>query len=309
MTDTPKDETAAPEKGERIAKTLARSGLCSRREAERWIEAGRVSVDGTVLTSAAVNVTAGNKITVDGRPLPQREPVRLWRYHKPRGLVTSHRDPEGRPTVFEKLKQSFGTSLPRVISVGRLDLNSEGLLLLTNDGDLARALESPKTGWMRRYRVRVNGRVTETALTNLKDGVTVEGVHYGPIEAKLESRRGANAWIVVGIAEGKNREIRRVMEHLGLQVTRLIRLSYGPIQLGTLEAGHVREVLRPTLIDQVGHLLPELADEKAATRKKTPGAGWAKAKPKAKPSHKRKRKPGAPHDGKRPPAKRKGPKR
>ena len=282
--------TDNPEKGERIAKALARAGLCSRREAERWIEAGRVSVDGRVLTSPALAVTPASQITVDGKPLAAAEPVRLWRYHKPRGLVTTHRDPQGRPTVFEKLKQSFGAALPRVISIGRLDLNSEGLLLLTNDGDLARALERPKTGWMRRYRVRVHGRVSEDALGGLAEGVTVAGITYGPIEAKLESQKGSNAWVAVTIAEGKNREIRRVMEHLGLQVTRLIRVSYGPVQLGTLGAGQVREVPRRILLEQVGHLLPALGPEKAAMKKAGAKKGWAKAKPKTRPSYKTKAK-------------------
>ncbi len=234
--------------GERIAKRLARAGLCSRREAERWIADGRVSVDGKVLSSAALNVTDRNRIVVDGKPLPDAERVRVWCYHKPRGLVTSHRDPEGRPTVFDALPGD----LPRVISVGRLDLSSEGLLLLTNDGDLARRLELPSTGWTRRYRVRVHGRPDEKALARLADGVTVDGIRYGAIQATLDRQQGANAWLTVTLKEGKNREIRRVMEHLGLKVTRLIRTAYGPFQMGSLPEGEVREVRAAVIRDQIG---------------------------------------------------------
>lgn len=224
--------------GERIAKRLARLGLCSRREAERWITQGRIAVDGTVLTSPAVNVPEQAVITVDGRLAAAKERTRLWRYHKPRGLVTTHRDPEGRPTVFAALPPG----LPRVISVGRLDLNSEGLLLLTNDGALARHLELPATGWRRSYRVRVHGAVDEARLAALAKGITVEDVVYGPIEAALERRQGSNAWLVMTLSEGRNREIRRVLAALGLDVTRLIRIAYGPFQLGTLERGAVDEV-------------------------------------------------------------------
>ncbi len=239
---------AAPEPGERIAKRLARAGLCSRREAERLIAAGRVELDGRVLSSAAVNVDAASLIVVDGRPLPAPEPARLWRYHKPRGLVTSHRDPQGRATVFERLPKG----LPRVISVGRLDLNSEGLLLLTNDGALARRLESPATAWLRRYRVRVFGAVDEARLARLAEGLSLDGTAYGPITARLDSRRGGNAWLTVSLAEGRNRELRRVLGHLGLTVNRLIRTAFGPFQLGKLARGEVREVPPRVLAEQLG---------------------------------------------------------
>jgi 23S rRNA pseudouridine2605 synthase len=233
---------------ERIAKLLARVGLCSRRDAERWIAAGRVSVDGQVLTTPAVVVTAANDVRVDGAPLPAFDRPRLWRYHKPAGLVTTHRDEKGRPTVFDALPKE----LPRVISVGRLDLNSEGLLLLTNDGALARRLELPATGWMRRYKVRVHGEVDPDRLASLEHGMEIDGVAYGPIRANLERRQGSNAWITMGLREGKNREVRRVLEHLGLQVTRLIRLSYGPFQLGNLPRGAVDEVPKKVLAEQLG---------------------------------------------------------
>jgi 23S rRNA pseudouridine2605 synthase len=241
-------ETGAGERRERIAKVLARAGVCSRRDAERWIAEGRVSVDGHVLTSPAVAVTTTNDIRVDGKPLPAPERPRLWRYHKPAGLVTSHRDEKGRPTVFDALPQG----LPRLISVGRLDLNSEGLLLLTNDGGLARRLELPATGWLRRYKVRVHGEVESERLAALEKGITIDGVSYGPIRASLERRQGSNAWIALALREGKNREVRRVLEHLGLQVTRLIRLSYGPFQLGNLARGAVAEVPKKVLAEQLG---------------------------------------------------------
>jgi 23S rRNA pseudouridine2605 synthase len=233
---------------ERIAKVIARAGLCSRREAEHWIEAGRVSVNGRILTSPALNVSAGDQVLVDGVLLPQRTRARLWRYHKPPGLVTTHKDPQGRPTVFERLPGALG----RVVSVGRLDLTSEGLLLLTNDGQLARHLELPSTGWTRRYRVRVHGRVEESALAGLASGVTIEGIRYGPIEAALERVQGSNAWLTMALHEGKNREIRRVLLALGLDVGRLIRLAYGPFQLGLLERGEVDEVPGKVLREQLG---------------------------------------------------------
>ena len=239
---------AAGEKGERIAKRLARAGLCSRRDAERWIAEGRVSVDGKVLESPALAVTDESDIRVDGKPIPQPEPPRLWRYHKPAGLVTTHRDERGRPTVFERLPPN----LPRLISVGRLDLNSEGLLLLTNDGALARELELPARGWLRRYRVRVHGAVDPARLATLEKGLTVDGIAYGPIRAELDRTQGSNAWLSVSLREGKNREVRRVMEHLHLGVTRLIRIAYGPFQLGELERGHVDEVPRRVLREQLG---------------------------------------------------------
>jgi len=237
---------------ERIAKGLARAGLCSRRDAERWIGEGRVSVDGAVLTTPAVTVTASSDIRVDGKPLPEAQPARLWRYHKPAGLVTTWRDEKGRPTVFAALPKE----LPRVVSVGRLDLNSEGLLLLSNDGALARRLELPATGWIRRYKVRVHGTVDPDRLAALERGITVDGIAYGPIRAALERVQGSNAWLAFALREGKNREVRRVLEHLGLTVTRLIRLSYGPFQLGHLPRGMVEEVPRRVLTEQLGAAAP-----------------------------------------------------
>ena len=244
---------------ERIAKVMARAGLCSRREAERWIEAGRVQVDGVKLTSAAHTVTASSLILVDGKPLPVKEQSRVWRYHKPVGLVTTHKDPEGRPTVFDRLPKD----LPRVISVGRLDLNSEGLLLLTNDGTLARRMELPSNGWNRRYRVRVHGAVDPAALAKLAKGVTVSGVRYAGIKAQIDEtasdgtarKGGANVWLTVSLTEGKNREIRKVMEHLGLSVNRLIRTAYGPFQLGNLGRGEVSEIKGKVLKEQLGKVL------------------------------------------------------
>jgi 23S rRNA pseudouridine2605 synthase len=242
-------DLSAGERAERIAKVLARAGVCSRRDAERWIVDGRISVDGRVLTTPAVTVTAANDIRVDGKPLPTPDRPRLWRYHKPAGLVTSHRDEKGRPIVFDALPKD----LPRLISIGRLDLNSEGLLLLTNDGALARRLELPSTGWLRRYRVRVHGEPDPERLAALAKGITVDGVAYGPIRAGLDRQQGSNAWITLALREGKNREVRRVLEHLGLQVTRLIRLSYGPFQLGYLERGAVAEVPKKVLAEQLGN--------------------------------------------------------
>jgi 23S rRNA pseudouridine2605 synthase len=241
---------AAPQ---RIAKVLARAGLCSRRDAERWIAEGRVAVDGTVLTSPAVTVTGASEIRVDGATLPEPGRARLWRYHKPAGLVTTHRDEKGRATVFAALPKE----LPRLISVGRLDLNSEGLLLLTNDGALARRLELPATGWLRRYKVRVHGIVDPARLATLEKGVTIDGIAYGPIRAQFERQQSSNAWIAMALREGKNREVRRVLEHLGLSVTRLIRLSYGPFQLGNLERGSIEEVPKKVLEEQLGKGEPE----------------------------------------------------
>jgi 23S rRNA pseudouridine2605 synthase len=230
--------------GERIAKFLARAGVCSRRDAERLIAEGRVKCNGATLETPAVKVRASDKITVNGRAVRAAEPTRLWRYHKPPGLVTTHKDPAGRPTVFDNLP----SGLPRVVSVGRLDLNSEGLLLLTNDGALARSLELPSSGLVRRYRARAYGRISQPELDALRNGLTVDRMRYGPVEATLESVRGANAWIEVAIAEGKNREVRRVLEALGLKVNRLIRVAYGPFQLGLLAPGAVEEAPRRTLM-------------------------------------------------------------
>lgn len=238
----------APAEPMRIAKAMARAGLCSRREAERWIAEGRVVVNGKVLATPAFEVGPRDHVVVDGQPLPEAEGVRLWRYHKPRGLVTTHSDPEGRPTVFDNLP----TDLPRVISVGRLDFNTEGLLLLTNDGALARYMELPSTGWLRRYRVRARGRVSQAQLDALKDGITLDGVNYGPVEATLDTIQGSNVWLTVGLREGKNREIRRILGHLGLEVSRLIRVSFGPFQLLDLPPGEVDRVRRRTLRDQLG---------------------------------------------------------
>ena len=229
--------------GQRIAKAIARAGLCSRREAERWVQEGRVAIDGRVLADPAINVIPGQIVTVDGKPLPAAERTRLFRFHKPRGLITTARDPRGRPTVFDGLP----AELPRLISVGRLDLNSEGLLLLTNDGGLARALELPSTGIVRRYRARAYGRITQDKLDTLRDGITVEGVRYGPIDANLERRTGRNQWIELTLTEGKNREVRRVLEHLGLQVSRLMRTAYGPFELGDLPRGAAEEVKKHEL--------------------------------------------------------------
>ncbi|MEO5374261.1 MAG: rRNA pseudouridine synthase [Alphaproteobacteria bacterium] len=253
MTDDSTDSADSPtDKGERVAKVLARAGVCSRREAERLIAEGRVRVNGQVLTTPAVLVGETDLVAVDGKPLAAREKTRLWRFHKPRGLVTTHRDPEGRPTVFGALPPD----LPRVISVGRLDLTSEGLLLLTNDGTLARKLELPATGWVRRYRVRVHGTVEPARLVALEKGITIDGVAYGPIKALLDRTQGSNAWLTVGLREGKNREIRRVMEHMGWTVSRLIRVSYGPFQLGLLAEGAVEEVPGRILKEQLGEGRP-----------------------------------------------------
>jgi 23S rRNA pseudouridine2605 synthase len=233
---------------ERIAKVMARAGLCSRRIAEHWIVAGRVSVNGAVIASPALNVSPTDTILVEGKPLPARERTRLFLYHKPRGLVTTASDPERRPTIFAALPKQ----LPRLVSVGRLDLTSEGLLLLTNDGALAGVLESPRTGWLRRYRVRAHGRVTQAQLDALRAGIGVEGVQYRPIEATLEREQGTNLWLNFAIREGKNREIRAIAGALGLQVNRLIRVSFGPFQLGTLPPGGIVEVKTRTLREQLG---------------------------------------------------------
>jgi len=268
--------------GERIAKVVSRAGLASRRDAEEWIVQGRVTVNGRVINSPALDVTGNDVITVDGKPLPPRERTRLFLFHKPRGLMTTHADPEGRPTVFDNLPEG----LPRLISIGRLDFNTEGLLLLTNDGGLARALELPDTGWLRRYRVRAHGEVTQGQLDQLKKGVEIDGVKYGPIDAVLERDQGANVWLVFAIREGKNREVRNVMAHLGLEVNRLIRVSYGPFQLAELGEGEVEEVKTRVLRDQLGEKLVALAgadfnrpmpgDPPPATEKEDAGAPGGK---------------------------------
>ncbi|WP_198963769.1 pseudouridine synthase [Bradyrhizobium sp. Y36] len=244
-----REEPPKPKKaGERIAKALARAGLASRRDAEEMVTQGRVTVNGRVINSPALDITKNDVVLVDGKPLPERERTRLFLYHKPRGLMTTHDDPEGRPTVFDNLPEG----LPRLISVGRLDFNTEGLLLLTNDGGLARTLELPDTGWLRRYRVRAHGDVTQAQLDELKNGIDVEGVKYGPIEATLERDQGANVWLVFAIREGKNREVRNVCAHLGLEVNRLIRVSYGPFQLGEVPEGQVEEIRSRVLREQLG---------------------------------------------------------
>jgi len=241
MTDT------AP-KGDRIAKVLARAGIASRRGAEAIIAAGRVSVNGKQIDSPALNVTSDDRITVDGKALQAPEPERVWLYHKPVGLVTSDADEKGRRTIYDALPDD----MPRVMSVGRLDINSAGLLLLTNDGGIKRKLELPSTGWMRRYRVRINGRPTDPDLEPLRKGITVEGERFQPMQVSLDRQQGANAWLTVGLREGKNREIRRAMESIGFTVNRLIRVSYGPFQLGELKAGEVEEIRRKTVRDQLG---------------------------------------------------------
>jgi 23S rRNA pseudouridine2605 synthase len=318
-------EDAAPSDdagGERVAKALARAGVASRREVERLIAEGRVTLNGQLLDTPAVRIGPGDVLSVDGAVVGAAEPTRVWRYHKPSGLVTTHRDPGGRPTVFDALP----AHLPRVISIGRLDLNSEGLLLLTNDGALARALELPSSGWVRQYRARAYGRTTQAQLDTLKDGVTVEGVTYGPILARLDkvqrkagapTESSANVWISVSLAEGKNREVRRVLESIGLKVNRLVRLAYGPFALTTLGTGQVEEVgprvIReqlaafiapenlPTGISMPGPKGAGVATVRATSRqtagpaaaistfgaepapKKVYKAGWAKPKPNINP--------------------------
>lgn len=242
------NERASEFPGERIAKVIARVGFGSRRDAEEAIEQGRVSVNGRVLESPAFNVTESDRILLDGRPLPQKDRTRLWLYHKPRGLVTTESDPEGRQTVFETLPRD----MPRVLSVGRLDVNTEGLLLLTNDGGLKRVLELPATGWLRRYRVRAFGEIQQYQLDALKNGIEIDGVNYGPVEASIERQTGDNIWLLMAIREGKNREIKRIAEHLGLQVNRLIRVSFGPFQLKDLKPGDVQEASLRTLKEQLG---------------------------------------------------------
>jgi 23S rRNA pseudouridine2605 synthase len=244
-----------PKGSERIAKVIARAGLCSRRDAEEWIAAGRVSVNGAVVTSPALNITPSDRVIVDGAALPARERTRLFLYHKPAGLVTTNDDPQGRPTIFDRLPKD----LPRLLAVGRLDIGTEGLLLLTNDGGLARVLELPQTGWLRRYRVRAHGSVTQEQLDRLRSGLTVDEIHYGPIEATLDRVQGSNVWLTFAIREGKNREVRNVLRALGLQVNRLIRISFGPFQLAALPEGDVEEVRTRVLREQLGERVAQIA--------------------------------------------------
>jgi len=277
--------------GERIAKVIARAGLASRREAEAWIVAGRVAVNGAVISSPALNITDADRVTVDGAALPRRERTRLFRYHKARGLVTTHSDPQGRPTIFATLPKT----LPRLISVGRLDLNTEGLLLLTNDGALARALELPKTGWLRRYRVRALGRVKQDALDRLRDGLSVNGIQYGAVEATLDREQGANVWLTFGIREGKNREVRNVLEYLGLKVNRLIRVVFGPFELGDMERGAVEEVAVEQMRDALGADIIAAAnvdfDSPLAEREVASPGQKRRDTPVHKPLHKRTERP------------------
>jgi 23S rRNA pseudouridine2605 synthase len=255
MSDETKAEISPVRPGQRIAKVMARAGICSRRDAEAWIAEGRVSVNGEVLPSPAFNVSEADDVLVDGKPLGAAERTRLFLFHKARGFVTTARDPEGRPTVFDALPPA----LPRVIAIGRLDINTEGLLLLTNDGGLARVLELPSTGWLRRYRVRAHGTIDQTALDRLSGGITIDGVDYLGIEARLDREQGSNVWITLGLREGKNREIKKVLEHLGLAVNRLIRVSFGPFELGDLAEGEAAEVRTRVLRDQLGAKLAKEA--------------------------------------------------
>jgi 23S rRNA pseudouridine2605 synthase len=278
-------QNGRPASGERIAKAIARAGLCSRREAEAWIAAGRVAVNGEVIASPARNVTADDRIEVDGKVLPVRARTRLFLYHKPRGLLTTHADPGGRPTIFTALP----AGLPRLISVGRLDLNTEGLLLLTNDGSLARTLELPATGWLRRYRVRAHGRVGQSELDRLRAGITVDGIRYGPIEATLDRAQGSNVWLTFAIREGKNREVKNVLGHLGLKVSRLIRVSFGPFELADLAPGEIAEVKTRTLREQLGERVIALAGADFSAPMGPQEASAAPVRPPARGEAKRER--------------------
>ncbi|WP_102226173.1 pseudouridine synthase [Acidimangrovimonas sediminis] len=283
-TDTPPSDKTPPQgrAGDRIAKVIARAGLASRRGAEEMVAQGRVSVNGKVIDSPALNVTDRDRITVDGTPLAAAEPPRLWLYHKPEGLVTSAKDEKGRRTVFDALPED----MPRVMSIGRLDLNSEGLLLLTNDGEIKRRLELPSTGWLRKYRVRVKGAPDDAMLAPLRKGMEIEGERFQGMDVTLDRQQGSNAWLTVGLREGKNREIRRAMEAVGLTVNRLIRISYGPFRLGELAPGAVEEVRAKVLRDQLGldHDKPEpTGTAKARPRGKGPGRPVPKSDPKAGP--------------------------
>ncbi len=266
------EDNASAAGGERIAKYLASAGVASRRDVEKMIAEGRVTVDGRKLETPAFKVTGREKILVDGHPVRRPEATRLWRYHKPAGLVTTNRDPEGRPTIFDALPKE----LPRVVTIGRLDLYTEGLLLLTNNGELARALEHPATGLPRKYRARAFGKVTQKDLDKLRDGIEYEGVEYRSIIARLDRVTGSNSWIDMTLTEGKNREARRALESLGLKVNRLIRVSYGPITLGDLEPGDIEEVPAADLLAEFADLIPErrrprLAERKPPQRKQQDG--------------------------------------
>ena len=269
--------TNDPAKGDRIAKVLARAGIASRRGAEEIIAAGRVHVNGKKIDSPALNVDISDRITVDGQPLAPPAPARLWLYHKPTGLVTTDRDEKHRTTIYDSLPDD----MPRVMSVGRLDINSEGLLLLTNDGGIKRKMELPATGWMRRYRVRINGRPSDASLEPLRKGITIEGERFQPMQVTLDRQQGANAWLTVGLREGKNREIRRAMDSIGLSVNRLIRISYGPFQLGDLKPGGVEEIKRGILREQLGL---DVEEDVSGTARKTPKTSRGPRKPTVKHS-------------------------